>query len=137
MKRRNEMAKFYFTYGSDPAYPFYGGWTEIEADNQRQAIGIFKAIHPDREDSESLNCADYYDELRFGFTEMRQCGNRGAFCHEQIKLGRLDAIDLKGKAEIESKQKYDLDVELAQMKAKLVGGLIDYITVMDRLIAGR
>lgn len=131
------MAKFYFTYGSDTEYPFEGGWTEIEADNQRQAIGIFKAIHPNREDSESLNCADYYDELRFGFTEMREHGNRGKFCHEQIKLERLDAIDLKRKAEIASKQKYDLDVELAQMKTNLMGAVVDCMTTMDRLIAGR
>lgn len=59
------MAKFYFTYGSDPAYPFCGGWTEIEATSLYQATNIFKAAHRNDIDSETLNCADYYTEEGF------------------------------------------------------------------------
>lgn len=131
------MAKFYFTYGSDPAYPFCGGWTEIEATSLYQATNIFKAAHRNDIDSETLNCADYYTEEGFKKTGMHKSGNRGKFCHEKIKLECLDAIDLKREAEIASKEKDNLNVELALMKAKLVGGLVDYMATMDRLIAGR
>lgn len=41
------MPKFYFTYGTDPSYPFQGGWTEVEAPDRPSACTAFKMYHPD------------------------------------------------------------------------------------------
>lgn len=57
--------KFYFTYGSDPAYPFQGGWTLVYAPDLKAAQQIFKAYHPNRPGSDALNCADYYPATIF------------------------------------------------------------------------
>lgn len=78
------MPKFYFTYGTDPAYPFRDGWTEIEAPDLGKAGEIFSAIHPDRH-AGILNCAFTYTEERFKTTEMyKSGGNYGCHCHERI-----------------------------------------------------
>ena len=78
------MPKFYFTYGTDPSYPFQGGWTEIEAPDPDKAGEIFSAVHPDRH-AGILNCAFTYTEERFKATEMYKFGdNFGGRCHERI-----------------------------------------------------
>lgn len=83
------MEKFYFTYGTDSEYPFRGGWTLIIAPNIKAAAQIFKAYHPNRNDSECLNRADYYraDYYRadyFEQSESYKTGNFGGYCHEII-----------------------------------------------------
>ena len=70
------MPKFYFTYGTDPAYPFQGGWTEIEAPDPDKAGEIFSAVHP-----------DIYSEDEFMDSELID-GNFGAYRHERITLTR-------------------------------------------------
>ncbi|MEH2936300.1 hypothetical protein [Acutalibacter sp. JLR.KK004] len=78
------MPKFYFTYGTDPSYPFQGGWTEIEAPDPDKAGEIFSAVHPDRH-AGILNCAFTYTEERFKATEMyKSGGNFGCYCHERL-----------------------------------------------------
>lgn len=72
--------KYYFTYGSDPAYPFQGGWTLIYAPNLRAAQQIFKAYHPNRPGSDALNCADYYSASLFEQFDPAMKGH----CHEII-----------------------------------------------------
>lgn len=79
------MPKFYFTYGTDPAYPFQDGWTEIEAPDTHTAAGIFRELHPDRPGHEGvLNCASVYAENFFQATEMYQDSNFGGRCHERV-----------------------------------------------------
>lgn len=78
------MKKFYFTYGTDLKYPFQGGWSLIYAPDLRSAQQIFKAVHPNREGSDCLNCADYYTAEQFMQTDAFREGNRGAKCHEVI-----------------------------------------------------
>ena len=56
------MAKFYFTYGTDPAFPYQGGWTEIEAEDLHRALSAFKTFHPNRNGSECYNFAFVYAE---------------------------------------------------------------------------
>lgn len=81
------MSKFYFTYGTDPAYPFRGGWTEIEAPDMLTACKLFRAYHPDRPGSAGLlNYADIYSEDRFIQTDMLLNGNFGAWCQEEITV---------------------------------------------------
>lgn len=78
------MENFYFTYGSGDDMPFRGGWTVIQAPNIKAPARIFEAYHPNTDDSEILNCADYYTEEAFMRTRMSREGNFGAFCHEMI-----------------------------------------------------
>ena len=78
------MPKFYFTYGTDPSYPYQGGWTEIEAPDLGKAGETFSAIHPDRH-AGILNCAFTYTEERFKTSEMyKSGGNCGCHCHERL-----------------------------------------------------
>lgn len=74
------MEKFYFTFGSDEAYPYQGGWVEILAEDREQAKKIFKAEYPNRPGSACLNYAFDYTEERFLKSGMVN-GNRGAKCH--------------------------------------------------------
>lgn len=82
------MSKFFFSYGTDPAYPFLGGWTEIEAPDRPSACKLFQIYHPNRPGSAGrLNCADIYSEDEFMDSELID-GNFGAYCHERITLTR-------------------------------------------------
>lgn len=55
--------KFYFTFGSDPAYPYgIDDYVVILAKNRYEAQMAFKAMHPNRPDSDSLNYAFDYTE---------------------------------------------------------------------------
>lgn len=78
------MSTYYFTYGTDAAYPYYGGWTEVEAPDEKTARALFKAYHPNREGSDCLNCASVYSEDGFKKTGMMDVGNFGKKCLEQI-----------------------------------------------------
>lgn len=82
------MEKFYFTYGTDKGYPFRGGWTLITAPNMSAAVQIFKTFHPNRDDNECLNCADYYRADYFESSESYKTGNFGGYCHEEITVAR-------------------------------------------------
>jgi len=77
------MPKLYFTYGTDPAYPFRGGWTEITAPSLATAYEIFRAYHP--------NCPVFLSVLtedEFLATGMLLNGHCGAWCQEGITVSR-------------------------------------------------
>ena len=80
------MAKFYFTYGSGSStQPFQGGWTEVRAENMDQAVGAFRAVHPDI--NKLIVCSSIYTEEQFKATSMAQQGsNLGAGLQETIEL---------------------------------------------------
>ena len=61
--------KFYYTFGTDPRFPFYRGWVEVIADNRDKADALFRAMWPDRTPG-ILNCAFVYTEERFKTTPM-------------------------------------------------------------------
>lgn len=85
------MAKFYFTYGTNPEFPYQGGWTEIEAENSSRAQIAFRYFHPNREGSPYLNCAGMYDDQAFAATIMSGIKNCfGHACREQITVS-IDA----------------------------------------------
>ena len=80
------MAKFIFTYGIE-GHPFSGGWTEVEAPDLNSACHAFRAVHPNKEGSNLLNCCSVYTEEDFKRTTMAgPKGNLGAGCHEKIVL---------------------------------------------------
>lgn len=53
---------FYFTFGSDTAFPYQNGYLIVKAEGLRQAQVKFKKKYPNREGSCWLNCAFYYTE---------------------------------------------------------------------------
>ena len=58
--------RFYFTFGSDPAFPFgRDDYVIVEAESANQAVGIFQAVHPNRFGSPCVNCAAWYSEEAF------------------------------------------------------------------------
>lgn len=78
------MQRFYFTFGTDPKFPYHGGWVEVLAPNMKSAADAFKAHFPNDLDDSVLNCADYYTEddfIRYGFL---QDGNWDSRCHAVI-----------------------------------------------------
>ena len=79
------MQKFFFTYGCE-GQPYVGGWTDVYAENEDQAIAAFEAFHP-RKDG-FINCSSIYSEQDFLRTKMADVGNMGARCHEKILLQR-------------------------------------------------
>lgn len=60
------MANFYFTFGSNPAFP-YGrdDFVQVVADDIREAVTIFRHHHPNRPGSNLVNCAFWYTEDEF------------------------------------------------------------------------
>lgn len=92
------MSKFYFTYGTAESFPYKGGWTEVIADDIRQAQALFRAVHPDRTPG-IMNCAFFYTEEMFSKTDMfKNNDNRGYSCREIIGRGSavgglLDTFD--------------------------------------------
>ncbi|MBQ8624297.1 MAG: hypothetical protein IJ424_08035 [Oscillospiraceae bacterium] len=83
---KGHLKEFYFTYGTH-GQPYSGGWTVVLAGNLKQAVAVFRIIHPDKDEG-LINCADFYSEEKFKETEMYKQGNFGAFCHERISLLR-------------------------------------------------
>ena len=79
------MVRIYYTFGTDPRYPYIGGWVTVESGSLEKAHRIFRAYCPDRTPG-VLNCADYYTEEEFMRTGMYQAGNHGAFCHRKVRL---------------------------------------------------
>ena len=61
-----EAKRFYYTFGTDPRYPYKGGYVVIEAKDEDQADKVFRAYYPDRNpDLPCLNCAFVYPEEEF------------------------------------------------------------------------
>lgn len=64
---KDTYKKFYFTFGSDPAYPYgIDDYVVVLAKNRYEAQMAFKALHPNRPDSDSLNYAFDYTEKTWG-----------------------------------------------------------------------
>lgn len=87
---REELRTYYFTYGDDPEHPFCGGWTEVIARDEIEAIRTFRAKHPDKKKDELddglINCSFIYHENEFKKTSMFKNGNRGFRCHERLNF---------------------------------------------------
>lgn len=43
------MAKFFYTCGSDPGYPYQNGWVEVHAKDRGEADKLFRIRFPDHE----------------------------------------------------------------------------------------
>ena len=59
------MQKTYFTFGTDPLYPYHiGDYVVVEAENVNDACLLFNMVHPPRHD-DVVNCAFIYSERKF------------------------------------------------------------------------
>ena len=52
---------YYFTFGSSKQFPFQNGYIIVEANDIKQAIALFRAYYPDRNE-QIVNCSDFYSE---------------------------------------------------------------------------
>lgn len=63
------MKNFYFTFGSDPQFPFgRDDYVLVKANDLGEAVRMFDLVHPRRPGSNCVNCAFFYEEddfLRF------------------------------------------------------------------------
>lgn len=60
MDKRDILNSYYYTFGSDPQFPYYRGWVEVRARSWSEAHEKFRAKFPDRNPG-ILNCAFFYD----------------------------------------------------------------------------
>ena len=71
------MNKYYFTFGSDPRFPFgREEFIEVRAWSARSACALFREVYPNRPGSTCLNCADYYTETEFNQFRAECYGDR-------------------------------------------------------------
>lgn len=59
------MFNYYFTFGSDPQFPFQGGYLIITAKDMDTACDVFNALYPNPKNKNVLNCAFFYTEEKF------------------------------------------------------------------------
>lgn len=60
------MNSYFYTFGSDPGFPYQNGWVEIHAASREEADRKFRARFSDRLGHEGImNCAFRYDEKRW------------------------------------------------------------------------
>lgn len=60
------MNNFYFTFGSDPDFPFgRDEYVLVKAPNIGIAVGLFKAVHKNKPKYNCLNCAEVYNEAQW------------------------------------------------------------------------
>ena len=77
--------KYYFTFGSDPLYPYdRNDYVVVEAADIGKAIALFQLVHPNRPNSGCVNCAAYYSEEEFN--TFREKYYPGIFPKEIISL---------------------------------------------------
>lgn len=77
------MNKYFYTFGTDPQFPYCRGWVEVHADSWEAAHEKFRARFPDRHEN-CLNCAFFYDEAVFMQTRISYENLPDEFCHEVI-----------------------------------------------------
>lgn len=84
------MIKMIFTYGSySLRHPFQGGWTEVVAESQQEALRIFTDRHPLVDGL--VPCARIYTEDEFKETVMYKSGkNFGKGCVERLTQERKE-----------------------------------------------
>lgn len=86
----SSLQKFYFTYASNPGFPFQDGWTVVYAKNRGQACDIFNLVHPHYGSSDCVNCSWIYTQDEFEQTSMCQTGkNFNQGCVETLGLWQL------------------------------------------------
>lgn len=76
------MKNFYFTYGSNPQFPFSYGCSRVVANDKHEACMIFRTYHHDV--NGAINCAFIYTEEQFNKAKTR-CSSSFSFEHEVLE----------------------------------------------------
>ena len=58
------MNKFFYTFSSDPQFPYKNGWIEVHAETLEEEHEKFRSRFPDRHNGID-NCASFYREARW------------------------------------------------------------------------
>ena len=58
------MNRYFYTFGSDPGFPYQNGWVEVRAASREEADRKFRARFPDRSNG-VMNCSFFYDEEKW------------------------------------------------------------------------
>ena len=82
-RRLTGMNRFFYTFGSDIAFPYQYGWLEVRAASWDEAHRKFRAKYPDRHEG-TLNCSFFYDEQQWDIMSPETNWN-GCKCHEIIE----------------------------------------------------
>lgn len=83
-EKMRELNPYYYTFGTDPEYPYSQGWVEVYAKTWQEAHEKFRTRFPDRHGHEgTINCAFFYGKESWERSSMSK-GNMGEFCHEVI-----------------------------------------------------
>ena len=83
-EKMSELNPYYYTFGTDPEYPYCRGWVEVYASSWEEAHEKFRIRFPDRPGHEgTINCAFFYDQKSWERTSMSK-GNMREFCHEVV-----------------------------------------------------
>lgn len=82
------MQTFYYTFGSNPIFPYQNGWVEIKAPDRQMADNVFMHFYPQtNKNNPCLNCAFVYKEEEFKNTIMaKKNTNLGFGCHKTFTL---------------------------------------------------
>ncbi|USF25543.1 hypothetical protein N510_000455 [Firmicutes bacterium ASF500] len=60
------LNRYFYTFGSDPGFPYQNGWVEVRATSREEAERKFRARFPDRPGHEGImNYAFCYNEQRW------------------------------------------------------------------------
>ena len=68
LKTGKPHSRFYFTFGSDPGFPFQNTYIIVLAESEKAAVERFRAEYPDRHKG-IVNCAFWYSEERWAGTD--------------------------------------------------------------------
>jgi hypothetical protein len=77
------MNKYYFTFGTADYFPFKGGWVEVMANSEQEAIKIYNDSYPPSHEG-TINCAFVYEQNEFEKTFMFTEGNLRGRCHKVL-----------------------------------------------------
>jgi len=64
LKTGKPHSKFYFTFGSDPGFPYQNTYIIVLAESEKAAVEKFRDKYPDRH-KDIVNCAFWYSEERW------------------------------------------------------------------------
>jgi len=79
------MNRYFYTFGSDPKFPYQNGWVEIHADSLDEADKKFRTRFPDRPGHEGImNFSFSYNEKRWGEMDPEHTWT-GYRCYEVIE----------------------------------------------------
>lgn len=83
---KTTLKRWYFTFGTSPLFPYFGGWVVVHAVNKTEAINKFNQVYPPRKGAsgEIVNCSFIYPEEVFNEFPWPEEGNLGNCLHDTI-----------------------------------------------------